>query len=177
MGSSLHRQNEIGLSPELVIPAFSLTSHSKMSDIISIQNDGPLVVASNFWKTDMAARGFFYVSVNAGAVRLLVPSVQHAIIGDMCPGAKYVVVSCLSPDRWQTGQPCAEWMVEDESDFPWSCQLHPEQIDRVPTPEDVGRKWIATVWEEKNGLPYKCVEWPAYAQIVPRIPWLKRIDR
>lgn len=35
---------------------------------------------------------------------------------------------------------------------------------------------VGTVWDEKNGKPHKCLERPAYCQIVPRLPWLKRID-
>lgn len=52
----------------------------------------------------------------------------------------------------------------------------PGQIDRVPLAEDVGREWIATVWDRKNGRPHKCLERPAYVQIVPSLPWLRRIE-
>lgn len=146
-----------------------------MTDPLHIENHGPLITASNYWQTEHAARGLLYLSVNAGAFRLLVPNVQRRAISDMRPGAKHVVVSMLPPDQWQDRQYAVEWMVEDGSDEPWSCHLSPGQIDRAPGPDDVGKEWLATVWDLKNGKPHKCLERPAYFQIVPRLPWLKRI--
>jgi hypothetical protein len=35
---------------------------------------------------------------------------------------------------------------------------------------------IAFVWDFKNGQPHKCLERPAYFQIVPHLPWLRRIE-
>ena len=149
-----------------------------MPDILQITNHGPLITASNYWQTEHAQRGLLYLSTNAGALRLLVPLSQRHAISDMRPGAKHVVVSILagaaegktSPDGY-----VAEWLVEDGSDSPWSCHLSLGQLDRIPTVDDVGREWIATVWDEKNGRPHKCLERPAYVQIVPHLPWLKKI--
>lgn len=166
-----------------------------MSDLLSITNHGPLITASNYWQTEHAQRGLLYLSLNAGALRLLVPLSQRHAISDMRPGAKHVVLSILARDRWpdklraplavemktqsltpgNTQPYVAEWLVEDGSDSPWSCHLSAGQIDRLPTVDDVGREWIATVWDEKNGRPHKCIERPAYVQIVPRLPWLKKI--
>ena len=41
--------------------------------ILKFENDGPLIVASNYWESEMAAAGKLYVSINAGCFRLLVP--------------------------------------------------------------------------------------------------------
>lgn len=147
-----------------------------MSDILQITNHGPLVTASNYWETEHAARGFLYLSTNAGAFRLLVPTVQRQMISDMRPGAKHVVVSVLPAGQVSPEGYVAEWMVEDGSDSPWSCHLSAGQLDRIPTPDDVGKQWLATVWDLKNSKPHKCIERPAYCQIVPRLPWLKKIE-
>lgn len=150
-----------------------------MTDILQLTNHGPLVVSSNYWDTEHAARGLLYLSINAGAFRLLVPHSARQAISDMRPGARHVVVSILQRDLWPAeGTPghVVEWMVEDGSDSSWSCHLSAGQIDRIPGPDDAGKEWIATVWDRKDGRPHKCLERPAYLQIVPSLPWLKRID-
>lgn len=148
-----------------------------MSDLLHIENHGPLIVASNFWRSEMAALGLLYLSVNAGAFRLLVPASQRAMISDMRAGARHVVVSMLAAAQWQPAQYAVEWMVEDGTDEPWICHLSPGQIDRGPSAEDVGRQFIASVWDEKKGRAHKCLERPAYLQIVPSLPWLRRIGQ
>jgi len=148
-----------------------------MMNILEIQNHGPLITGSNYWESEMAARGYYYVSINAGAIRLLVPNSMRAEISEMRKGAKHVVVSMLPPEKWEDGKYAIEWMVEDGSETPYALHLSPPQIDRRPPPEDVGREFIATIWDQKKGRPHKCLERPAYLQIVPSLPWLKRIDR
>ena len=80
------------------------------------------------------------------------------------------MISILPAADWRPGAHCVEWLVEDGSDEPWSCHLSPGQIDRAPGPDDVGKPWIATVWDEKKGRPHKCLERVAYFQIVPTLP-------
>jgi hypothetical protein len=54
-----------------------------------------LIVASNYWDSDLAAAGLLFLSVNAGCFRLLVPQNQRSVISDMRLGAKHIVVSML----------------------------------------------------------------------------------
>lgn len=142
---------------------------------MTITNHGPLIAASDYWQSPLAERGLFFLSLNAGAFRPLVPASQRHAISDMRPGAKHVVVSMLPAREWREGDYCAEWLVADGSGSPWSCHLSPGQVDRAPGTEDVGRQWIASVWTIKKGRPHKCLERPAYYQIVPSLPWLRRI--
>ena len=41
--------------------------------------------------------------------------------------------------------------------------------------------WIVRLdgkdWDLKNGRPHKCLERPAFFQVVPSLPWLRRISR
>jgi hypothetical protein len=143
---------------------------------LHFENNGPLIVASNYWESELAAAGLLYLSANAGCFRLLVPQPQSTIISDMRPGAKHVVVSMLSKEKWVEKKKCIEWMVDDGSNTPWSCELSTAQVDCAGTPDDVGKKWIGTVWDLKNGQPHKCLERPAYFQIVPELPWLRKIS-
>lgn len=149
-----------------------------MSDLLQIANHGPLIVSSTYWDTDLAARGLLYLSINAGAIRLLVPHSARQCISDMRPGARAVVLSILQHDHWPAEGVAgyvAEWLVEDGTTEPWSCHLSAGQLDRIPGPDDVGKEWVATVWDRKDGRPHKCLERPAYVQIVPSLPWLRRI--
>jgi hypothetical protein len=148
-----------------------------MSGILKIQNDGPLIAETNFWATDHANHGLFYVSINAGAFRILIPKNCEADIPEMIRGVKHVVVSMLPKDRWKPKAYCLEIMFEDSSDSPWACQISPGQTDRAPTDESVGIAWKATLWTEQNNGPALHTEFPAYFQIVPKIPWLKSIEK
>jgi hypothetical protein len=144
--------------------------------VLRFENDDPLIVASNYWESSMAAAGKLYLSINAGCFRLLIPQTQRASITDMRPGAKHFVVSMLPREKWREREYCVEWMVEDGSSSPWSCHLSPGQVDRAPNHEDVGKEWLGTVWDIKKGRPHKCMERPAYFQIVPELPWLRKIS-
>jgi hypothetical protein len=62
-------------------------------NVLTFENDGPLIVASNYWESEIAAAGKLYLTMNAGCFRLLVPQIQRAIISDMRPGSKHFVVS------------------------------------------------------------------------------------
>jgi hypothetical protein len=47
---------------------------------LQFENDGPLLVASDYWQSPIAAAGKLYVSINAGCFRLLVPQRQHELL-------------------------------------------------------------------------------------------------
>ena len=116
-------------------------------NVLTFVNDGPLLLASNYWQSEMAAAGKLYVSINTGCFRLLVPQSQHTAISDMRPKAKHFVVSMLPRDKWVDAEYCLEWMVEDGSDTPWACHLSPGAVDRAPNHEDVGIEWRGSVWD------------------------------
>ena len=61
--------------------------------MITIANRGPLVAATNYWATAMAARGLFYLTFNAGAARLLVPGNSEVVIRELRKRVQHVVVS------------------------------------------------------------------------------------
>lgn len=84
----------------------------------------------------MRGGGLLYVSVNAGAFRLLVPDAHAALIGDMCgPTVAYVVVT---GGRY-AGRPALELMWEDGSDAPFSIHIDARRVDRLPAANDEGR--------------------------------------
>ena len=48
--------------------------------MLKVENDGPRIVSTNFFETDQAKAGKFFVSVNAGTLRLLIPDAHAASI-------------------------------------------------------------------------------------------------
>lgn len=60
--------------------------------MLFIENDGPDVIRSNYWKTELAERGLFFLSVNSRAFRLLAPRQFEAALEDM-RSAHSVIVS------------------------------------------------------------------------------------
>lgn len=144
--------------------------------MIEIENNGPDILSSNFWDSEVAQGGFLFVSVNAGAFRLLVPDSWLPEIPDMRKGAKFHVISILPEGRANENGYVLEWLIEDGSDEPYALHFGMTSLDRLPLPDDVGREWSGSVWGRRRGRPHKFFERPAYAQVVPELPWLKRID-
>jgi hypothetical protein len=146
------------------------------SQPLFIANRGDAIADTNFWRSEYAQHGLFFISVNAGAFRLLVPPSWGPAIPDMRKGAKHMVISILPPEQWRDGKWVIEMMIEDGSDCPWSCQLSPAQVDRVPADTDKSQQWTASVWEGQRGQPVKRLERPAYLRIVSSLPCLQPFD-
>ena len=60
--------------------------------MLHLANQGQKIVSTNFWDTEMARRGYAYLSWNAGAARLLLPGALGPAVREM-KSAKYVIVS------------------------------------------------------------------------------------
>jgi len=142
------------------------------ADLMMIRNNGKDIIETNYYQSALAKAGLMYLSINDGAFRLLIPPQLRAAINEMRRGAKYILIS---RGQWQ-GRDCIEWLAEDNSDTPFVCYIEIKVCDRGFTHSDVGTARIASVWDCRNGQPYKCFELPAYCQIVDRLPSLKRIN-
>lgn len=59
--------------------------------MIHLVNDGPRLLRTSYWQTEHAARGYLYLSINAGAFRLLVPAPLEAHDGSPNPYAVHLV--------------------------------------------------------------------------------------
>ena len=65
--------------------------------MIQIENNGPEISSTNYFDSEHAQKGYFFLSTNAGCVRLLVPDIRRSDIAEF-KTAKYVV---LSRGPWQ----------------------------------------------------------------------------
>lgn len=135
--------------------------------MLTIQNDGQEIVSTNFWRTEHAARGYLYLSSNAGAFRLLVPPAREADIIEMM-AAREAVIS-RGPWTVQGGREAVAILFEDLSDSPYVVHIVSEQCDRLPTIEDRNKTFVLTIWTEAG----KAGSMPAKVRMVKRLPWLK----
>jgi hypothetical protein len=54
--------------------------------VLQIQNAGPEILATTYWQTEHARRGYLYLSFNGGALRVLVPEPIGRRPGAAAPG-------------------------------------------------------------------------------------------
>jgi hypothetical protein len=135
--------------------------------MILIKNKGQALISTNYWDSEAATEGAFYLSWNAGAARLLVPDSQKPLIKEM-KGAREVIIS-RGPWRDQGLLDALELLWEDGSDEPFCLFLSPQQTDRLISAEDQGGG-ITVIVYTRSGEKGR---WPARYRIVPEIPWLK----
>lgn len=139
--------------------------------VIRTENHGPLIVASTYWDSEQAKSGKVYVSVNAGAIRVMVPACARQVIEE-CRSSQYAILS-RGPWPEQGLQEAAEILWEDKSDSPYSMHLSVQSFDALPAEPPAGQEWVISLWDLKKGRPHKALERKCYWRRVPRIPWLK----
>jgi len=140
--------------------------------MLEIHNDEGDIVDTNYWDSEWAKRGLFYLSGNAGTFRLLVPPNFRSSINRMRRGAKHVVVSAGLMD----GCKCIEWLFEDDSDNRIGIVIEDRAFDRRFSQDDTRKEWKASVWDHQNGRPVKRFELPVFCRHVPYLPCRQRFD-
>jgi hypothetical protein len=139
--------------------------------MIITENHGPLIVSSTYWQSDLAAAGKLFVSVNAGAVRILVPPQQRELI-EAARQSRYAV---LSRGPWPDvgAAEAVEILFEDGSENPFALHLTPKSFDALPGEPEAGREWTVSLWTEKKGKAHRSVERICHWRRVARIPCLE----
>lgn len=133
---------------------------------LTIENDGPEIVASNFWDSEMARHGYFFLSVNGGAARLLIPDSRISEVAEMETG-KFVI---LSRGLWMKKANALELLFDDGTEEPYSIHLGPEQLDRLIPPHESRRDLTFSAWS-RNAI--KLFERPAKFRMVKILPCLE----
>jgi hypothetical protein len=139
--------------------------------MISIANHGPLITATNYWDSELARAGKLWVSINAGAIRVLLPPQLYGALADMRQARECV----LSRGPWpaERRREAIEIMWDDGSDAPFALHLTPESFDLLPGEPEPNREWVCTVWVQRDGAPHKALERICHWRRVGRLPWLK----
>lgn len=138
-------------------------------NFIQIQNNGPEIKSTNYWDLEHAKKGYFFLSINAGVFRLLIPDSQFEQIIEMMK-AECVIIS-RGPWPEQEKADALEIMFEDKSDSPYAIWIVPEQCDRLPLDSDVGKQKIFSAWTRSG----KAFEIPCYYRRVKQLPWMKEL--
>lgn len=96
-----------------------------------ISNNGKEITATDYWQTPLARRGGIYVSINAGAARVLLPA---ELVAPMVAEARTAAKAEVS--RYLGGYSV---MFDDDSDTPFTIQVGPGQFDRLLPAHEVGK--------------------------------------
>jgi hypothetical protein len=140
--------------------------------LLRIENDGPLVANTNFWSTAAAKAGKFFLSINAGAFRLLVPSQHQGALREM--RSAHTVVVSRGPWPAQRLADALELLFDDGSEDPFSLHLSPEACDRLLPDTDSAREWTCSVWVHLVGERCRqALTKPAYYRRVRHLPDLR----
>ena len=135
---------------------------------LRIRNDGPAIVASDYWDSEYATAGAVYLSVNAGAFRLMMPDNQIDALADMRTG-KLVIIS-RGPWPAQRRADAIEVLFDDGTDNPYALHIGTEQIDRLPLDANVGQPVMFSVWTRG---PKVQLALPALYRLSERLPDLR----
>ena len=141
--------------------------------MITVKNHGPLVVESNYWTSEAAQRGKLFCSVNAGAIRILLPGALNAML--VVKGMRTGKHCILSRGPWpeQNLPEAVEILFDDGTDSPFALHLSPESFDMLPGEPEPNREWTAAVYVEKDGAAHRALERKCYWRRVDRLPCLK----
>jgi hypothetical protein len=144
-------------------------------DIIKTVNDGRKIADTNYWKSDYARNGYCYLSINAGAYRLLVPKYGKDWVKE-CQSAQAVILSRGTAYKYKPPKDDAlEILFEDNTDSPFTIMISPEQMDRMPADEDQGWKGVFHLYFDGSREPV--IEFQkVYYRRVQELPCLKRVE-
>ena len=91
--------------------------------ILNIKSKKQLIEATDFWESELNTLGYFFVSFNAGAARILVPDKYSWMLDEMRTGKHAVMKSNADPE---TGKASYEIIFENFSGTPF--RLHLEDV-------------------------------------------------
>lgn len=116
--------------------------------MLEITNDGPGIVSTNFWDLDLNKRGKYYFSLNAGAVRMLVPDLLLNTLKTEFSLANRVVFK-------RAGQ-AINVILDDGTRDPFTFQCDVKSVDRLPPATDDGKECTFTAWTRGPRKIFEC---------------------
>ena len=115
--------------------------------MITISNNKQLIASTNYWHSDYAKNGKYFLSWNAGTARLLMPSICINHLNQM-KTAEYVIISKgFWPAQGAVG---IELLFEDNTESPFLLVITSEQTDRILSDNDQGGGFEVVLWTDKG---------------------------
>jgi hypothetical protein len=96
--------------------------------MIVISNNGSDIIETNYFDTERAQQGLFYLTANAGVWRLLVPDSQLSRLADMKTGHMVSIEDSILQDK--LNRKCVDIVFDDGTPAPFAITLDSQQIDR-----------------------------------------------
>lgn len=146
-------------------------SHQKP---VAIQYKGAKIIETDYWKTEMAQKGYVFITFEGNNFHLLVPDSRSDFFEEMKTGMEVLI----SRGRWlDAGRSYGlELMFEDYSDDPFCLHISKEQAGQFSNENDVDLE--VNSYDEvpaMNLVVYgeegKVLELPARYRIVSTIPY------
>jgi hypothetical protein len=135
----------------------------KDAAMFKIINAGGEVTETNYFDSEHAKSGLFFVSWNASVARVLVPDGQMAELDEMRTGR-----ICVISRGPLNGLDCIELMFDDGSAAPYALHVDMRQTDRaVP---DEHKPFTVAAWTRAG----KVAVWPAKYRLAKKLPCLAR---
>ena len=139
------------------------------SHFLEIFNNGHTITHTNFWESQIARKGFFFLSINGGAARLLVPENFQSL--QNITSCDYII---LTRGLW-LGSPSYELLFEDHSDAPYMLHMTYGSYDRLLPASEAGRDFPLLVYVRGEEHPVIVSRKPARYRFVSQLPWMKPI--
>lgn len=135
--------------------------------MIEITNDGAAITRTNYWALPHAL-GYCYLSINAGAVRVLVPPPLIAEITDALRTATRAALDVAG--ALSVGATRLHLILEDDTDTPYVLDLDRDQCDRLLPASEAGR-WVPLIVYGPHGTD------PDGVSSLGRLPLVIRLAR
>ena len=135
-----------------------------MSNWFEVTNNKQDIIKTNYFESTHAKKGFFFCTLNAGCIRLLIPEPMETEISEMKTGKIIIITKGFWEEKSKDG---VEIMFEDNSDSPFVLHLVTDQFDMLP---ENGKKWKFAGWTSKEKVfTRKC-----YVRTKAIIPFLDK---
>ena len=132
-----------------------LTANCENNNLLTFGSKGKNLVSTSYFTSDYAKMGLFYLSMNAGGARLLVPD---------------------SAEHWH-GEPGYELLFEDNSDEPFMFHLSSASFDRLLPESEDGIDLPLLVYVDGGDAPLLITRKATRFRTAPQLPWMKPIAR
>lgn len=125
--------------------------------MLIIENDDQNIISTNYYESEFNKYNKFFVSLNAGAFRLLIPERYSNEIQQELKLAQSIKITwkIIPYMREHEG---FEILFDDTSDDPYLLQLSKNSFDRLPAEEDINKWFIFSAWIKNNNNIKKIYE-------------------
>ncbi len=120
---------------------------------VVIASDGTAITSTTYWSTPNGRHGLLYLSINAGALRLLVPAALSALPADAPP----VGTSCEVERVDQGSREIVRLRWLDNPETPYEIEIDARQCDRRLPASDAARV-VPLIWYGPGAEPDSVVE-------------------